>query len=312
MADSLFPSRRRPRAIFVSDVHLGFKHARAEQFLEFLTHCRPDLFYIVGDFIDGWALRRRWRWPGTCNQILQHLLELSRDGTRVFYAPGNHDEFLRSFFYHFDTITIADYFLHETADGRRFLVAHGDRWDCIESNAKWLSWIGSIAYDWLTAADCLLNRVRRRCGRDDLPLSSLVKQRVKKAMQFVSDFEERLAGEASARDCQGVICGHIHMPALARRGALLYANTGDWVENATALVEYHDGGWELLRWVGAGRAETLIAEPPVSRRYANAASMRFTRAPLPSSVNVGSEAASIARLHPAMGAGSRSDGHASH
>lgn len=238
----------RLRTLFVSDVHLGSRNARATEFLTFLESVQPERIYIVGDFIDGWRLKRRWRWHTAYIRILQRLVELASQGTQVQYAPGNHDEFLRDFLHDFGLIKVADQFIHRTADGRRFVVLHGDQFDTIENRARWLSVVGATAYEGLVTANRLVNWVRRRCQMDDCRFSSQVKIWAKQAVQFISDFEERLVCHAKELDCQGVICGHIHVPRIDQFGDVTYCNTGDWVEHCSALVEHESGQLELVEW----------------------------------------------------------------
>lgn len=239
-------TRCRFRTLFVSDVHLGCRYAQAERFLEFLQSVEVERLYIVGDFIDGWRLARRWYWQSVYIRIIQRLVQLAAQGTQVCYAPGNHDEFLRDYFHDFGLMTVADQFLHETADGRRFVVIHGDQFDSVERKAKWLSLIGANAYDYLVWANGVVNQVRRQFKMSDCRFSSRVKVWAKQAVQFVSDFEERLVCHAKELECDGVICGHIHVPRIDSFGEVTYCNTGDWVEHCTALVEHDSGELELI------------------------------------------------------------------
>ena len=217
--------RSRYRTLFVSDVHLGCRYAQAERFLEFLEGVHADQIYIVGDFIDGWRLSRRWHWQRAYFQILKRLLQLNAQGTQVFYAPGNHDEFLREFCHDFGMMTVANQFIHTTADGRQFVVLHGDQFD-----------------------DGAVNSLRRWFQLEDCRFSSKVKVWAKQAVQFISDFEERLVCHAKELECDGVICGHIHVPRIDQLGGVTYCNTGDWVEHCTALVEHESGELELIDW----------------------------------------------------------------
>jgi len=234
------------RTIFVSDVHLGCKYSRAERFADFLDTHQPQSLFIVGDFLDGWRLRKTWHWQPVYNRILDRLFDLVRRGTAVYYTPGNHDEFLRDLLDRFGPFHIRDEFIHTAADGRRLLVTHGDKFDKIVVQARWLSIVGSFAYDSLCWLNRRMNQVRHRFRMGDSTLSARIKHRVKRACQFVSDFEQTLTEHALQQGCQGVVCGHIHTPALRSRGEFVYANTGDWVENCTALMEYEDGRLELV------------------------------------------------------------------
>ncbi len=241
-------TRRCFRTLFVSDVHLGCRYAQAEKFLAFLEQVQPEHIYIVGDFIDGWRLCRRWHWQPVYVRILQRLVQLASQGTQVYYAPGNHDEFLRDYLHDFGLVTVADQFIHRTADGRRFVVLHGDQFDDVERGAKWLSVVGAFAYDRLVSANGMINQVRRCFNMKDWRFSSSVKVWAKQAVQFISDFEERLVCHAKELECDGVICGHIHVPRVENLGDITYCNTGDWVEHCTALVEHETGELELVDW----------------------------------------------------------------
>lgn len=239
----------RVRTLFVSDIHLGCEYARADDFLTFLEAHRPEAIYLVGDFVDGWRLKKRWYWIPTYDAILTRLIALADGGTRLCYTPGNHDEFLRTFPVRVEGLTIKDEFVHRTADGRRLLVIHGDRFDKFEQKAKWISVVLTFAYDWLLWANRLVGRSRGKTK--DYSFSSAVKTRVKGLARFFSDFERSLARHARDLDCGGVVCGHIHKPSLQEIDDTLYLNTGDWIEHATALVEYDDGRLELVEFDGA-------------------------------------------------------------
>lgn len=237
---------RKIRSLFVSDVHLGCRFAHADAFLEFLNAHEPECLYLVGDFIDGWRLRRSWHWTPVYSRILRRLLELSENGTLLRYAPGNHDNFLRHFLVDLGFLEIQDEFLHQAIDGRRFVVLHGDQFDTIELRSQWLSVLGSYGYDLLLWCNGRLNQIRGWLGRGPSHFAATIKRRVKSAVTFVSNFEQRLADHARANDCHGVICGHVHTAAHGGDTPIAYFNTGDWVESCTALAEYSDGSWELI------------------------------------------------------------------
>lgn len=250
--------RRKVRTIFLSDVHLGARGAQVDVLLEFLKHHQADTIYLVGDIIDGWKLKSSWFWPQSHNDLVQKLLRKVRKGTRVVYIPGNHDEFLRPFAgMVFGGVEIRDFVVHLAADGRRYLVLHGDEFDVVVRNARWLALLGDWAYDaaiWLNAR---IGRARRRLGYPYWSLSNWAKQRVKNAVSFIGDFEATLAAEAGRREVDGIICGHIHCAAIRDIGGVRYLNTGDWVESCTALVERHDGHIEIVNW--AAQSEALNA-----------------------------------------------------
>lgn len=238
-----------PRSIFVSDVHLGCKHARTDDFLRFLRKHEPQFLYLVGDVFDGWRLRKGWYWHSAYTAIVERLLELARGGTRIYYTPGNHDDFLRNFrqLPTLENIEIADEFIHVTADNRRLLVIHGDRFDKVTSNHLWLSILGDQAYNATMYADRLFNIVWRRLGGATLHISKFLKEWVKGLANSWSRFEESLSLYARGQGCHGIVCGHVHSPALVERhDGVSYYNTGDWVENCTAIVEHADGRMHLL------------------------------------------------------------------
>ncbi|MBS0203520.1 MAG: UDP-2,3-diacylglucosamine diphosphatase [Planctomycetes bacterium] len=249
-------ARRPVRTVFVSDIHLGSRHSQAAAFLRFLDSIQPRQLYLVGDFIDGWKLRRKWRWNPVYSRILLRLSEMANDGTRIFFTPGNHDEFLRDPMIRevvsMGLVRIRDEFVHQTADGRRFLVLHGDRFDRVETGAKWMSVVASIAYDSLLAANSLLSRFKRASAQGPYALGASLKRGVKQIVNFISDFEARLIEHADEMECAGIICGHIHTPAMVHGRDVLYCNTGDWVENCTALIEEESGRLELVRCRGEG------------------------------------------------------------
>jgi UDP-2,3-diacylglucosamine pyrophosphatase LpxH len=239
---------RRVRSLFISDVHLGSRFAQADAFLAFLEAYQPEFLYIVGDFIDGWSLRRSWYWTPTYTRIIQRLFDWASRGVTIRYAPGNHDQFLRQYPRDFLWVEIADEFIHESADKRRYLVLHGDQFDDVELCAPWLSRLGSVGYDALLGLDWFTNRLRAMLGREPWRLSGGIKARIKRVVSYLSRFEQRLAEQANASGCHGVICGHIHTPTLKRLGDIHYCNTGDWVENCSALLEFDDGELRLAQF----------------------------------------------------------------
>jgi UDP-2,3-diacylglucosamine pyrophosphatase LpxH len=234
------------RSIFVSDLHLGCKFAQAETLLSFLQQHRPRYLYLVGDFVDGWRLRKGWYWNDTYSFLMRRLIQLLKDGTVIRYTPGNHDEFLRHFIDHLGSIEIADEFVHHTADGQRLLVMHGDQFDSVVRHARWLSMLGDTGYNLLLALNQVFNLARRRLGFGYWSLSAYIKRQVKKATSFISRFEDVATRYAASQDCDGIVCGHIHTPQIAERNGVRYLNSGDWVESCTALVEYYDGKIALI------------------------------------------------------------------
>ncbi|WP_029040924.1 UDP-2,3-diacylglucosamine diphosphatase [Cucumibacter marinus] len=240
---------RRTRALFISDLHLGMRAIRVEQLLNFLRCHDADTIYLVGDIIDGWRLQKSWRWPEQYNLLTQKLLRKARKGSRIVYLPGNHDEFLREYLgTHFGDIEIVDKVVHHTADGKQYLVIHGDQFDVVVRHAKWLAHLGDWAYNSALRVNILINWVRRKLGLKYWSLSAWAKHKVKNAVSFIGRFEEALALEAKRSGVDGVICGHIHHADMHHEFGTHYINTGDWVESCTAVVENYDGSFELIRW----------------------------------------------------------------
>jgi UDP-2,3-diacylglucosamine pyrophosphatase LpxH len=255
--DSLEEARHY-RSLFISDVHLGAKGAQVEALLEFLRLHDADTIYLVGDIVDGWKLRSSWYWPQSHNDLVQKLLRKVRKGARVIYVPGNHDEFLREFCgTNFGGVEICETAIHTGADGRRYLVIHGDAYDVVVRNAKWLALLGDWAYEAALWLGQRISYVRRRLGFTYWSLSAWAKHRVKNAVSFIGRFEETLASEAKKAGVDGVICGHIHSAAIRQFDDFLYINTGDWVESCTAIVEHVDGRMDLIDW--SSRSRTLNA-----------------------------------------------------
>ena len=241
---------KRYRTIFVSDVHLGTKGCQVDLFLDFLKHNDADRIYLVGDIVDGWRLRSNWYWPQSHNDVVQKLLRKARKGTRIVYVPGNHDEFLRGFYgVHFGGVEVCETAIHEAADGRRYLVVHGDVYDAVIRHARWLALLGDWAYVAALAVSTQINLVRRKLGFTYWSLSAWAKKKVKNAVNFIGRFEETLAAESRKQNVDGVICGHIHSAAHREMDGFVYINTGDWVESCTAVVEHPDGRMEVIQWL---------------------------------------------------------------
>ncbi len=237
------------RAIWISDIHLGTKGCQAEYLLDFLRCTESDDLYLVGDIIDIWRLKRAWYWEQSHNDVIQKLLRKARKGTRVHLISGNHDEKLREFGRHdFGNVLSVEEAVHTGADGRRFLVIHGDQFDAVVRHSKWLAHIGDDAYQLLLAVNLWLNRARRWLGFPYWSLAGFLKNQTKNAVSYISNFEHLLSTEAKTRGFDGVICGHIHHAALRELNGVVYANDGDWVESCSALVEHPDGRLEVLDW----------------------------------------------------------------
>jgi len=240
---------RQHRTIFISDVHLGTRGCKAELLADFLARNSCDTLYLVGDIIDGWQLKRRWYWNQAQTRVVHEILRKADEGTRVIYIPGNHDEFLRRYCGRSVAgIEIVKDAIHETADGKRYLVLHGDQFDSVIGYAKWLAHVGDWAYCLALALNDRLHALRSRLGRPYWSLSAYLKRAVKNAVEYVSRFEEVVARAAVPKGVDGVLCGHIHHAEIRRIGPVLYLNDGDWVESCTAVVEDERGVLEILRW----------------------------------------------------------------
>jgi UDP-2,3-diacylglucosamine pyrophosphatase LpxH len=251
------------RTLFLSDVHLGTKAAQADQLLAFLRVHDAETIYLVGDIVDGWALKGGWHWPQSHNDVVQKVLRKARKGARIIYLPGNHDEFLRDYYgTHFGGIEVQETAIHVAADGKRYLVLHGDAFDFVIRNAKWLAHLGDAAYDFAIFLNRMATAIRRRMGLPYWSLSAWAKMKVKNAVNVISEFETALVKEARRLEVDGVICGHIHHAVIRDIDGVRYLNSGDWVESLTAIGERHDGGMEIIRW-GARLPDTLnLASSP--------------------------------------------------
>lgn len=254
----------RYRTVWISDFHLGTRGCRAERLLDFLQNVHCDTLYLVGDIVDAWALKKAWYWPASHTAVVRALLEIQRSrGTRVIYVPGNHDEVLRDYLpIDLSGIEICNEYLHETADGRRYLVIHGDQFDLVCTQARWLAVMGDVAYRGVIQANSWYNTVRRRLGYPYWSLSAFLKYQVKNAVAFIGRFEEALADEAARRGVDGIVCGHIHTPSRRTIDGVDYCNDGDWVESCTALTEDFAGAMGLLYW-GREAAAARLDTPAV-------------------------------------------------
>ena len=240
------------RSIFVSDVHLGTKDSQADKLNNFLKHNSCDTLYLVGDIIDAWKIQQnKWRWKQSHTNVVRRVLGHAKRGTRVVFIAGNHDEFLRPMIpygFSFGLVEIHNQIEHIGADGKHYLVTHGDLFDGITRLAPWIAFLGDKAYDFILAVNSKYNWIRHRMGFGYFSISKFLKHRVKKAVDFMFKFEENLANYCKKRGFDGVICGHIHHAEIKEINGVMYMNDGDWVESCTALVEHWDGKWEIITW----------------------------------------------------------------
>lgn len=248
------------RSVFLSDVHLGTRGARADMLLEFLRELRCEKLYLVGDVVDGWRLRKSWYWHPQFDEVIQAVLDLSNRGVEVTYIPGNHDEMFRDWLHlQIGQVRLRREAVHVGADGRRFLVIHGDEFDGVIRYAKVIAYLGDWAYDSALVLNRWFNVGRRKLGYPYWSLSAWMKRQVKGAVMAIDRFEVALATEAKRRGLDGVICGHIHHAEMRHVHGVLYMNDGDWVESCTALVEHPDGRFELIDWPARQRARAAAA-----------------------------------------------------
>ena len=264
----------RYRTGWISDIHLGTRGSKAEALLHFLREHEFETLYVVGDFIDVWALRRGIYWPQAHNDVIQKILRAGRKGTRVIYIPGNHDEFVAGFFGHFGAVEIMQRDIHTTADGRRLLVIHGHELDTVVQNIKWLAFAGDVGYQLLLRLNHPVNTIRRWLGLDYWSLSAYVKKSVKNAVSFIGAFEKAIVQYACRDHVEGVVCGHIHTPIIREIEGIAYYKSGDWVESLSALTEDFSGKIELITNYAANTTgqpqlqlddEDAPSAPPVNR-----------------------------------------------
>ena len=237
------------RTIFISDFHLGSKGCQSSMLLDFLRNTRSDYLYLVGDIIDGWRLKNKWFWPQEHNDVVQKILRKARHGTKVYYVSGNHDELVRKFVpINLGEVNIVNEVIHITADNKKLLILHGDKFDAIIRVAPWLAHLGDYAYDFALWINVTLNKIRKTLGYKYWSLSKFLKLKVKKAVSYINRYEEVVANYAYKKNMNGVVCGHIHHASDKIIGDVHYYNDGDWVENCSALVEHFDGKLELIYW----------------------------------------------------------------
>lgn len=247
------------RTIWMSDLHLGTRGCSAVQILKFLKDNESDTLYLVGDIIDGWELYRRWYWPQIHSDIIQKILRKARKGTKIIFIPGNHDEFVRDYTGNtLGGIEIKEETEHVMIDGRRMLILHGDRFDTVIQNYKWLAFIGDYLYGAMLNLHRLNSWIRRKSGKGHWSLSRYIKHQVKKTVNIISNYEEALTRECRERGYDIVLCGHNHHAEIIDMNGLIYMNDGDGVESCTAIVEEFDGTIKLVQYYDS--PNTILAE----------------------------------------------------
>jgi UDP-2,3-diacylglucosamine pyrophosphatase LpxH len=244
-----FSGKINVHAVWLSDIHLGYRDCKAGYLLDFLDHIEPQILYLVGDVVDVWSMSKSFYWPESHNRLLRRFLQMAREGVEVIYVPGNHDSTFREYCGEsFGSIRVYRQAVHYTLNGKKLLVTHGDDFDDVVRFSKLIHYIGDFAYDVLLFANRWTYYLRRFFGYGYWSLAAHVKSRLEKAARAISLFEQAAIEKAREENCDGIVCGHIHHPNVFEKEGMLYFNDGDWVENCTTLVEKHDGVLELWHW----------------------------------------------------------------
>ena len=236
--------------VVISDTHLGTSFSKSVEVAEFLKSIDCDRLILNGDIIDGWHLRKsssKKTWEKKHTLFFRVIMKMTENfGTEVIYVRGNHDDFLDNIvpFYFYNLKIVVD-FIHESK-GKRYFVTHGDIFDNVTKNMKWLSKLGDVGYTLLLHINKYYNRYRARRGKPYYSFAQAVKLKVKSAVSYISDFEESLVNLAKNKRCDGIICGHIHHPENKYYGNLHYLNSGDWIDSLSALTEDENGNWNIV------------------------------------------------------------------
>lgn len=235
------------KTIVLSDLHLGTAGSKAKEVTQFLKQNICHTLILNGDIIDGWQLKKYGKWKNKHTKFFKRVLKLIEDyDTQVVYLRGNHDDFLDQMIpIQMGRLSIQRDFYYESS-GKKFYVIHGDVFDSITTNLKWIAKLGDVGYTFLLWLNQRYNNYRVKRGLPYYSLSQAIKLKVKSAVSYVNDYEEQLATMARIKKCDGIICGHIHQPALKEIEGVMYMNSGDWVESLTALVETLDGEWKIV------------------------------------------------------------------
>jgi UDP-2,3-diacylglucosamine pyrophosphatase LpxH len=238
------------RSIFLSDIHLGTRSCQADSLLTFLREYEAEHLFLLGDIIDFWAMNRSIHWTPAQNTVVQKVLRRARHGEKVVLVPGNHDEALREFVgTSFGDIEVVAEYVHETADGKRLLLIHGDEFDQVTRHHRWVAVLGDIAYNTLVRINAWISWMRRTLRISGYwSLAGFAKRKVKSAVSYIFDFEDAVIHTVRERGLDGIVCGHIHSATIRMVDGISYINCGDWVDSCTAIVEHPDGHLELIEW----------------------------------------------------------------
>ncbi len=242
--------KRKVEIVVLSDIHLGTYGCHSEELLRYLKTIKPDRIILNGDIIDMWQFSKRY-WPKSHMQVIKHITGLLAKGTKITYLPGNHDEMLRKF----TGLKLGSFRIDNKVvlrlNGKRVWVFHGDVFDVPMRYSKWLAKLGAVGYDTLILINRFVNWCLEKVGREKISLSKKVKDSVKSAVKFINNFEKTAADIAISNEYDYVICGHIHQPEIKKvetdKGSVMYLNSGDWVENLTAL-EFDGSNWSIYRY----------------------------------------------------------------
>ncbi|MCC9138554.1 UDP-2,3-diacylglucosamine diphosphatase [Pontibacter silvestris] len=242
--------KRKVEVAVISDVHLGTYGCHAEELLIYLKSIKPKVLVLNGDIVDIWQFSKSY-WPAAHMKVVKHLMGLVAKGTKVYYITGNHDEMLRKFVgFKLGSFQIVNKLVLEL-DGKRAWMFHGDVFDVTMQHSKWLAKLGAHGYDLLIVLNSVVNFCCRKLKRKKVNLSRNIKNRVKSAVKFINNFEQTAADIAISNSYDYVVCGHIHHPEMRQvtnqDGAVTYLNSGDWIENLTAL-EYNKGAWSIYKF----------------------------------------------------------------
>lgn len=231
------------RTIIISDLHLGSKSSRADDIIKFLEKNNCDNLFLNGDIIDGWALKRGSKWKDKHTKVVRKILKMAEKGTNVVWIRGNHDDFLETYLgLNMGNIHITDEIIYKGLDKKLYYISHGDKLDVFSTKFKFIAKIGSIGYDFALWLNHSYNFFREWIGLPYYSLSKRIKDNVKLAVNFVTDFEENAIKIAKQKNCDVAVCGHIHKAEIKDS----YMNSGDWCESCTALVEDSKGVWTII------------------------------------------------------------------
>jgi len=256
------------KTVIISDLHLGSPYSQLEKIIDFLHSIQTETLILNGDFIDGWSLFRKGGWSNRCTRVIRIILDKIRDEkTRVIYVRGNHDDFLDKMFpLSFEGIEVISELEYPTREGT-YLITHGDGFDSVTSQHKWLALVGDVGYQIMMKSNAWYNTFQPRFDWPKFSISQWTKAKVKSVVAFVDQYEQQLQDLARQRNYRGIICGHIHTPADKKIGEFRYLNSGDWVESNTAIVEHFEGDLEVVdyftfqKWKrGAQKGDCMVAK----------------------------------------------------